>query len=141
MLAYLDTSVVVSKILGQQPDFKEWRQIKRAVSSQLLRVECLRAIQRVCASQRVSPERQVAWVRDTEEVLGAISLLKLDDFILARSAQPLSLPLRTLDAIHLVSALTYQEELGGGESLVFCSHDAELRAAAGLYGLRTAGGA
>ena len=44
MTAYLDASVVVRKLQREAGSLKEWGQWERAFSSELLRVEVLRAV-------------------------------------------------------------------------------------------------
>jgi predicted nucleic acid-binding protein len=72
------------------------------VSSALLRVEALRA----CA--RYGPERTA---RATAG-LGAVTLIPLDDRVLGGAAALEPPALRSLDAIHLATALSLGDDLG-----------------------------
>jgi len=57
--------------------------------------------------------------------------------VLARASQPLPTPLGTLDAIHLATALLWQEK--ERKDLVMATHDMALGIAARACGLRVAG--
>ena len=57
--------------------------------------------------------------------------------VLTRASQPLPTPLGTLDAIHLATALLWQEK--ERKELVMATHDTALGIAARACGLRVAG--
>ena len=46
MNAYVDSSVVLRIVLGESGRLPAWRKLRRAISSQLVRIECLRTIDR-----------------------------------------------------------------------------------------------
>jgi len=90
------------------------------VSSTLLAVESIRA----CA--RYGPERAI----DAREWLLGVALIPLDDAVMDRAAALGPAPLRSLDALHLATALTISDDIGA-----FVAYDDRLAAAAGEYGL------
>lgn len=57
--------------------------------------------------------------------------------VLRRASQPMAVPLGTLDAIHLATALLWRETRG--LDLVVTTHDRALATAARSHGLRTLG--
>jgi hypothetical protein len=65
------------------------------------------------------------------EVMSTIELLKVADDILERAGGQFGLPLKTLDAIHLVTALEWRERIN--EEVTFVTHDKPLAAAARSY--------
>ena len=66
------------------------------------------------------------------DALGRLDLVELDETLLDAAAQ-LEAPLRTLDAIHLATALTL-----GAELQTFITYDLALRGAAATAGLPVA---
>lgn len=93
------------------------------MSSALLRVEAVRA----CA--RYGRE----YADRAEEGLDAVALLPLDDTVLAAAARLGPPALRALDALHLASALSLDEDLG-----VLVAYDGRLLEAAARHGLTVA---
>jgi predicted nucleic acid-binding protein len=137
VIAYLDPSVILSRLFNQKPEFHHWDQITHAVTSELLVLECKRTIDRAVKQSAISSEKHLQLLRSLQTVLDGVSLIRLTPTVLDRAAQPFSFVIRTLDAIHLVSAQLYEEEKRDGT--VFCTHDAQLRTAAGLVGFKTLG--
>jgi predicted nucleic acid-binding protein len=90
------------------------------VSSSLLGVESLRA----CA--RYGPKYEMA----AREWMDGLSMLPLDETILDIAAEVEPAGLRSLDALHLATALSIREEIG-----VFITYDERLGDAAEGQGL------
>lgn len=105
-LLYLDSSAIVKLVVRELETtallalLEEW---SGRVSSVLARVEVLRALRRARAS--------VADYRRAELVLARLGFVRLDDEILAAAAALDPADLRTLDAIHLATALSVRDEL------------------------------
>jgi uncharacterized protein len=96
----------------------EW---KGFVSSSLLGVESFRA----CA--RYGAEYEMA----AREWMGGLSLLPIDEAILDIAADVKPVGLRSLDALHLATALSIRDEIG-----VFVTYDERLGDAATEQGLK-----
>jgi predicted nucleic acid-binding protein len=90
------------------------------VCSALLRVEAVRA----CA--RYGDD----YVRQALAGLAAVALLPVDDDVLTRAASLTPAGLRTLDSIHLATALTVRDDIG-----VVIAYDERLAEAAAAHGL------
>jgi hypothetical protein len=69
--------------------------------------------------------------------LEAVDLVPLRPPILSRASEPLPMPLGTLDAIHLASALIWRDRLGPLPQMV--THDVTLGAAARAFGFDVRG--
>ena len=137
MIAYVDSSVLLRKVLRQPGSLREWRIIQTGVASALVETECLRTLDRLRLradlSDRDLARRRAAVFRLVE----SMELVEVTAPVLARAAQPLPTELGTLDAIHLATALLWSERIGTG--LVMATHDVALGPAARACGLRVVG--
>ena len=115
---YLDASALV-KLVVPEPESPALRaelaRWDRRVSSALVRAELIRAAARVGAAAR----------RLAERVLTTLDLVAVDDAILDAAGRVRPADLRTLDAVHLVSAQALGPALGG-----LVAYDARLLAGA-----------
>jgi predicted nucleic acid-binding protein len=105
---YLDSSALI-KLVVHEAESDALRRFLRAwpsrVSSALAAVEVPRAVRRLSTDARAQGLAQ--------RVLAATTLLGVDETILAAAAALEPVTLRSLDAIHLASALALGSELGG----------------------------
>lgn len=137
MTAYVDASVLLRIVLGQAGRLAEWESVTHAVSSSLLRVECLRAIERLRLGGMLAGPEVASRRGAVLAILDASELVLPDALVLERASMPMPVPLGTLDAIHLSTALLWQEVRG--ERLVLTTHDAALGTAAQAFGLEVLG--
>ncbi|HEU4739700.1 MAG TPA: type II toxin-antitoxin system VapC family toxin [Solirubrobacterales bacterium] len=122
-LAYLDTSAYLKLPLEEAGHEQLRLELSRwdgYVSSMLLGVEAIRACSRKSARS----------ARDARTWLESVSLLPLDDSVLDTATSLLPPTLRTLDALHVATALSVREDLGA-----FFTYDARLGEAAAEHGL------
>ncbi|TQN35682.1 hypothetical protein FHU33_4910 [Blastococcus colisei] len=125
-MIYLDSSAVVKLILqeAESDELESWLTVSRAkaplVSSALTRVEVLRACRRVDETL-LTPARNL---------LRGIDLLPMDSAIVESAAELSPAVLRSLDAMHLATALQLDADL---EALI--AYDARLAEAARAHGL------
>lgn len=117
-ILYLDSSAIL-KLVVAEPETGAVRKLLRSwherVSSVIALIEVERAVRRVGGGA----------IRRTHTVLSGIGLIELDDAVV-RAAAILEPPgLRTLDAIHLASALSLARDLGA-----LCTYDRRLGEAA-----------
>jgi len=95
---YLDSSAIV-KLVSREPETADLVRVVRAdptlISSALAWAEVLRAVRRV----RGNTAR-------AEGILGAVALVPIDDGIIRLAATLAPVTLRTLDAIHVATALS-----------------------------------
>jgi predicted nucleic acid-binding protein len=137
MIAYLDSSVLLRLVLGQRNALKEWRTIEQGVASALVEVECLRTLDRLRLAEGLGDD-QIALRREAVyRMLDAMEVVEITRPVLARAAQPLPTALGTLDAIHLATALLWQER--SNANLVVATHDQALAIAARASGLKVVG--
>ena len=136
MNVYVDSSVVLRVILNEPEPLPEWPTIQRPVSSELLRVEVLRAIDRArirlgLDDQAVAEQRVAALT-----MLDGCRLMAVNSVVMARAADPFPTVVGSLDAIHLSTALLAREEY---QDLAFATHDNQLGTAVEAMGFEVLG--
>jgi predicted nucleic acid-binding protein len=130
-LYYLDASALV-KLIRDEPESASLRSFLAAgdlISSELALTEVPRAIRRAAAADEVLPLDQL--IERTEALLEAVALMPVDRALLATAGALAEPALRSLDAIHVASAI------GAVPLDAFVSYDVGQSAAARLAGLRT----
>ena len=122
---YFDSSALV-KLVAAEPEsealFEFIADKSDYVSSALARVELLRAVKRAGGKEQQK--------RRAEQVLAGIALMRIDDGILEQAARLEPPVLRTLDAVHLATAMVLGGDLAG-----FVAYDHQLLVAARAQGL------
>jgi hypothetical protein len=133
---YVDTSVLLRVVLGEPGRLSEWGRSERWISSQLIRLEALRTIDRARVLSGLA-DREVSIRRAAVlEQLDAFDLVRIGPRVLERAAEPFPTSLGSLDAIHLASALLVRERY---PEMVLATHDLELATAATAMGMRVLG--
>jgi predicted nucleic acid-binding protein len=124
-MIYIDTSALV-KLLFDEPESSAltyWLTLKNdipKVSSDLSTVELLRTCQRIDESL----------ADDARRLLDGVDLVPIDHAIVEQAAILIPRELRSLDAIHLASALSLNDDLTD-----FVAYDVRLYSAAARAGL------
>ena len=117
-LLYLDSSAIL-KLVIPEPETGAVRALLRSwperVSSVIADLEVERAARRVSGGT----------IRTARTVLSRIDLVELDEPVVRAAATLEPLGLRTLDAIHLATAISLGRDLGA-----MCAYDARLVSAA-----------
>lgn len=137
MNAYVDSSVLLRVVLGEPSRLNLWPKITTPVSSELIRVECLRTIDRARIRLGLEDESVARQRAAILEMIESFNLISVDEAILDRAAEPFPTLLGSLDAIHLSSALLAREQF---EGLVLATHDDGLGLAAQAVGFEVHGG-
>ena len=123
-MIYLDTSVALAQLLAEdvRPPAELWRE--PLVASRLVEYELwTRLHARGLAGSHGDAARLL---------LGRVNLLELARPVLARALKPFPTPVRTLDALHLASAMFLRER---GHDVALATYDARMREAAEAMGL------
>lgn len=137
MIAYVDASVLLRIALGQPDALREWRNIRQGVSSALITVECLRALDRLRFRAKLADSEVASRRAAVLKIVASLEIVEITSSVLDRAAQPMPTELGTLDAIHLATALLWKESEGA--ELVMATHDRALAIAARAHGLTTIG--
>ena len=117
-LLYVDSSAIV-KLVVPEPETKALRDLLRSWPERVSSVVALIEVERV--ARRIGG----GTIRRARTVLSRIALVELDDEVVGIAAALEPPALRTLDAIHLGTALSLRSDLGA-----VCAYDARLSAAA-----------
>ncbi len=137
MTAYVDASVLLRLALGQANALHDWRRIEHGVSSALVMTESLRTLDRLRLRAHLG-DRELSTRRSAIlALIESLDLVDVDVTVINRAAQPMPTELGTLDAIHLATALLWNEMTG--IRLVMATHDTALGLAAEAHGLTVIG--
>ena len=135
---YFDSSVILSALLEEKDTADElWVGSDRRLSSALLRIECVVAIRRAAIQRAVAPED--SWARERLDAparfLEAMSFKAIDGSIEeVIRLNPALAGCRTLDAIHVATALHFKPYVEG--SLEIVTLDRRMRQLAGKLGFQ-----
>lgn len=122
--AYVDASALVKLFKAERETEALRRSLKDwpvQASSELIRVEA------ICTARRLDDDRVLRLAREAVELIDLIPLSPQTVELAASVDVP---PLRAMDALHLATALTMQDDLGA-----FFVYDHDLHAAAKATGL------
>ncbi len=128
-MIYLDTSVALAWLLGEDRHPPESLWTRPLASSRLLEYELWTRLH----ARGLGGSAGVA----AADLLGRVMLVELAPQVLARSLDPFPTPVRTLDALHLATAAWLHQQ---GRPLSLASYDTRMLSAAAAIGLPVAEG-
>jgi len=135
LIAYVESSAVLAWLLGEElaePVSRTLASADGLVSSALTLVEVDRALVRAVSSARLSEAEAAAARGRFELVTARWAILAITDEQIERARRPFPRdPVRSLDAIHLASALEFVADLG---ELAVVTLDERVRTNAALLG-------
>ena len=137
MIAYVDTSVLLRVVLREPGALEDLQSYDGLVSSEVIVVESARTIDRLRLQGALTLEEAASRSRVVGDWLEAFDLVLLRPPVLSRASEPLPIPLGTLDAIHLATALLWRERMGPLAALA--THDSALGVAARAFGFDVRG--
>lgn len=135
MIAYLDSSIVLRHILNGELTVRHAFAVGRVASSELLEIECRRVIHRCRMEGELSDDGVVSAMERLDAVLSGLDLLALSAKVKRRAMDAFPVSVKTLDALHLSSALALAEASPDEAVLVF-THDAAMNRCAKALGLK-----
>ena len=140
MPAYFDSSFLLAAILGQaggDAAAAKWDSEDTRVGSLLLEAECLTVIRRVAEGLNAQHASEYVAGKTTtlRKHLQEVSLKYVDDEVISRLyREPRLGGCRTLDALHLATALVFQDH--SEEAITVCTNDANMRKTAEILGFQ-----
>jgi len=124
MILYVDSSVILRRVLGQERTLEGWEQFDGVVTSALAEVECLRTLDRLRVRERLEVGQIVAWREGVFGLLRGAEVFDVTRVVLHRASQPMATTVGTLDAIHLATALLWRER--ASDDLAMATHDGKV---------------
>ena len=110
MILYAESSAVLSWLLGepgQERVIAELEAADRVATSAITVVECARGLARARHGGRISAVEERAALHMLDEAFGSWHVLEISDEVITRSRASFPAePVRSLDALHLSSALS-----------------------------------
>jgi predicted nucleic acid-binding protein len=136
VIAYAESSAVLAWLLGEP----EGRAVRRAlvgseriVSSTLTLLECSRSIARGARTEALARDDQLAALRLLDHAARTWVTLEMTGKVLERARLPFPKePVRTLDAIHLATAMIFDDAI---PDLALLSLDGRIRENASALGM------
>jgi predicted nucleic acid-binding protein len=121
---YIDSSIALARLLLEARSAPERLWEEHLVSSQLLEYEVWNRLHAYGLADSVGNEAQALLLR--------VGMVEMTRLVLAKALEPLPIPLRTLDSLHLA---TMDFLRGRGEVVELASYDNRLLAAARALGM------
>ena len=137
MIAYCDSSVLVRFILEQADALAELTACDQLVTSVVTQVECLRAIDNARLRGELSDDELAGLRRAAYARLSGIERVEVSPSILGQAERSFGVVLKTLDAIHVATAIVWRERRA--PDLVFATHDRQQARAATALGFDVLG--
>ena len=137
MIAYIDTSALLRIVLREPGALEELRTYDGLVSSELIAIESARTLDRLRLHGSLTTDEAATRLRTIGEWLEAIDLVLLRPPVLSRASEPMPMPLGTLDAVHLATALIWRDRMGALSTIA--THDTALGLAARTFGFDVRG--
>jgi len=143
-MKYVDASVVLRLLFSEPGDTVTLGGGERLVSSHLVEVETVRAVDRERLLGRLDDSETAAKRKELADLVVRLDLAPIDGAVIDRAKSSFAVNVRALDAIHVATAEVLAAE-ADGEPLEFWTHDArQARAATSrgltVRGIATAGG-
>lgn len=133
MRPYVDSSVVLRRLLKQPGAFVRWPGPETPVTSEMLQVDALRTLDRLRVQGRLNDGEVAERISALLAMIGSFERVPVTRAVLQGAGRPFPTAVGTLDAIHLATALLWIEERD--EPLTFLTHDAQQALAARACGL------
>lgn len=137
MNVYVDSSVLLRMVLGEPSPVEEFSKARYFVSSQLLRVECLRTMHRLRIGGGLNDEEMAKRSKILHQAFQYFEFVEISQEVLERASDAFPTSLGTLDALHLASAILWQRQQHS--ELTILTHDGELGRAARALGFEVLG--
>ena len=126
---YFDSSVILRFAIGHENaihDFSPYTY--KASTSAITIIECLRVLDRWRITKEISDKKLVDSRTICLQILNGLRIVSIDDSIVSLASQTFPIALKSLDAIHLATAIHLQNETKHG--ILLLTHDIKLQMAA-----------
>ena len=137
MKAYIDSSVILRIILGEKNAIKLLDNLDEFVASEILKIECFRTFDRMQRVLSIAEDEIAARYAALHCAIRSLRIIKLTDAISQKACESFPVILKTLDAIHLASAILWQQQ--EEVDILFLTHDERLAKGALAMGFKVLG--
>lgn len=137
MIGYIDSSALLRFLLDEEGSISEFRELQLGVSSVLLKIECLRTLERLRFENHFTEDEYLEARATFHAAFRKITFIKINSYVVDSACESWGVPLKSLDAIHLASALEWKQSQG--KKLIFFTHDKRLGALAKSRGMDVLG--
>ena len=137
MIAYVDSSVVSRVVMRQPNRLVGLETSTQRLTSLLTQLECLQAIDKARLDEGLDQDEILARRLVLFQQLRRMSKIAVARSVIDRAGSSFPLPVKTLDAIHLATALQLRERRY--RELVFATHDRQQGRAAAALGFEVIG--
>ena len=135
---YVDSSVIVRIAFDEPGKVEGLSQFSNLATSELSQVELRRVLDRFRLSTKAQDSQLIEVGDKMETIKKILASLNLTQAVLLRAGHPLPVALGTLDAIHLASALIWQDAVAKPVTMI--THDAQLAKVSRMMTLEVLGG-
>jgi hypothetical protein len=132
MVGYVDSSVILRHILLGDTSIEQVLVCEWIISSELLEIESRRVIHRYRINGDLDDNGFVLANTRLHDIVSGISLLALSFTVKKRAMGAFPVHVKTLDALHLASALVFEEKRPEQNILIFSFDSAMNRCASAL---------
>ena len=136
MVAYLDSSVLLQHVIRADERISQVFAHEVVVSSELLEIECMRVVHRYRMDGKLDDAGFLQAKSRIARVLDSVSIIAMSTSVKRRAAEAFPVVVKTLDALHLASALAYADARPG-ETLEVFSYDRGFNRCASALGFST----
>lgn len=136
MIAFLDSSVILRKLLHEPNPLAEWASLTPYASG-LLILEIARVLDRYHWLRKIDDAQLASLQEESRRLIAATVVVPVSERIFLEAARPMGAIIGSLDAIHLATAIELRRELG--PPLTIATHDNQFANAARLNGFTVIG--
>lgn len=137
-ICYFDSSVLLRYAIRQVHAMTNIEKYASGASSSVIaRVECMRVLDRWRLTREISDAKLSEARARCLKLLGGLRLVELDAATLELASQTFPIALKTLDALHLATAIRLKQQLR--TEIAMITHDQRLALASEALGIRVVG--
>jgi len=136
-VGYLDTSALLAFVSENKQKIRFSKIASDVISSQLCYAEAFRWVDNARIKNAFSDKVVGSYYSELKACFESISLIDISREIIQRASESFPLNIKTLDAIHLATAILYQKSIK--KDLVFITHDCTLAECARAVGFKILG--
>lgn len=136
MIAYVDTSVVLSFILDGDIALNHAFEFPTTLSSELLEIESLRTLERLRMQREVDDEGRAEATTRLRSVLDSLDIWEITPAVKARCRAAFPTVLGTLDSVHIATALCHPQAENATDITLF-TYDRQMNVCGAALGIGT----